>query len=152
MKQRRSVGGSRDNALFLIAALALSGFTPFSQVRNVCPRCPGPAADRVVLESGAQLDCQVVAQNVDSYIVERFGELRVVEKAQVASLKLREEIKVDATADQVVLKSGVVFSGRLVDEAKDRYFVLEMNGRRHVAWTSTVRRVYKGGQRHYPLP
>ena len=105
-----------------------------------------------MLKSGAQVDCKIVAQNVESYVVERFGELRVVEKNQVASLKLREQVKVDETADQVLLKSGVVFSGRLVDEKMGRFFVIEMNGLRYVAWVATVRRVYKAGQRHFPLP
>jgi hypothetical protein len=144
-------GNGRQGAAVLVAALALCGFTPFTEVRNVCPRCPGPEADRVVLKSGAELACKVVAQNVDSYIVERFGELRAVNKQQVASLKLREQVKVDESADQVVLKSGVVFSGRLVDEDKGRFFVVEMAGRRYVAWISTVRAVYKAGERHFPL-
>ncbi|MCC6747450.1 MAG: hypothetical protein IT371_07320 [Deltaproteobacteria bacterium] len=134
--------------LFLVPLSALSaGFTPFSPITSVCPKCPAPNEDVVVLLSGVRVPCRVVAHNRSYYILERLGEVRAVKKREVGQVVWRgSEQPVLQTADQVILKNGVVLHGSIVEEEKARFFVVQSGSRRLVAWVSQIAAVYKQGE------
>ncbi|MBW2730740.1 MAG: hypothetical protein JRH20_00015 [Deltaproteobacteria bacterium] len=131
----------------------LCGFTPFTSVSNVCPKCKAaPTFDEVALLGGKKVLANVVAQNSDYYVVERFGELRMLKKSKVSAVAWRDEgPRKLATGDQILLKSGVVFHGGIASEQKGRFFVIQVGERNHMIWNSQIEAVYRGGNL-YTLP
>ncbi|MBK6847182.1 MAG: hypothetical protein IPG96_06435 [Proteobacteria bacterium] len=133
--------------LALIASvLPLAAFKPFSAVRDACPRC-APFADVVRLAAGGELVAHVMAQNLDALIVERFGEYRALQRAEVAEIVWqRNERRNLPSHDQVVLKNGVVLHGTIVKDNRDGYFVIKVGALEHVAWASEIENVYREGR------
>ena len=129
----------------------LYGFTPFTQVVNVCPQCP-ISADELTLTSNIKVLCRVVAQNSDYYVISRYGEYRAVNKSELASVKWRGEGGPSSlgTGDQIRLKNGAVFHGSILEEKKERYFVILVGSLKHVIWTSQIMSVHKGGLPYTP--
>jgi hypothetical protein len=127
---------------------ALWGFTPFTPVRNVCPRCSGPKTDVVKLTSGATLACTVVAQNDTYYVVSKFGELRALGKHETISIKWASGGggPKPGVGDQVLLRNGVVLNGSVVDEQAGRYLVVQVGSSRHVVWFSQIQSLHKAGK------
>lgn len=141
-------------ALILLATFpVLAGFTPFSEVVNVCPKCPQGKRDLVSLTAGTKVACSVVAQNNDYYVVARHGEYRAVEKGEVSSVKWRGEggAATLGTGDQILTKGGVVLHGAIVEEQAGRYLVIQVGSLKHVVWVSQIKSAHKGGK-PYEVP
>lgn len=139
---------------FLLGFCALTSmaFAPFSEVRNVCPRCPAAPNDLIVLMSKARVSCRVVAQNVDYYVVERLGEVRAVLKSEIASIRrLKKDESTPSTGDQILLKNEVLLHGTITDEKKGLYLTISVQGKPQVAWFDQIKSVHRGGARS-PLP
>jgi hypothetical protein len=138
---------------FRIIALALTfmAFAPFSKVRHVCPRCPLPQGDLIVLMSKARVPCRVIAQNVDYYVIERLHEVRAVMKSEIASIKRKKAETTLSTADQILLKNDVLLHGSIVEEKKGLYYVIKVGAHQHVAWLSQIKSVHRKGAR-VPAP
>lgn len=134
-------------------SLLLFGFTPFTSVSNVCPKCTtGPKFDEVALLAGKKVAANVIAQNSDYYVVERFGELRMIKKGDVSAVEWKDKgPRKLAAGDQILLKSGVVFHGAITEELKGRLFVIRVGERTHQVWNSQIQAVYRGGNL-YTLP
>ena len=136
--------------VFLPLLLCLWGFTPFTQVQNVCPKCPKPARfDVVVLTTSVNAPCKVVAQNADYYVLERYGELRPVLKSEVTSIEWKDK-KAGAPnnltiGDQILTKNNVVYHGSITGEQKGRYFEIQVGNLKHVVWYSQIQSVHRGG-------
>jgi hypothetical protein len=138
--------------VILPLALLLWGFTPFTQVQNVCPDCPKAKSDVVELNTGLKIRCTVAGQNQDYYILDRFGEYRAVAKTEVKNITWKEEgglAKLGA-GDQIITKNNIVYHGAIVQEQPGRYFVIHVGDLKHSIWHSQIKSVYKGGN-PYPL-
>jgi len=134
----------------LLALLPLlAGFTPFTQVTNVCPACRRPQTDVVQLTSGEQIACRVVAQNDDYYVLQRNGELRAAFKSEIASLKWKGGAGAASlgTGDQILQQNGVVLHGAVLQEQAGRYYVIQVGTIKHTVWASQVKSVHKAGKR-----
>lgn len=136
-------------ALVLIGSVVpLAGFKPFSAVRDACPRCP-PFADVVRLAAGGELVAHVMAQNLDALIIERFGEYRSLQRAEVAEIAWHKNERRNLPShDQIVLKSGVVLHGTILRDNRDGYFVIRIGTLEHIAWAAQIESVYREGRPH----
>lgn len=134
--------------LVALAALLLSGFTPFTAVTNVCPSCKRPRSDVLVLTGGTKVWGDVVAQNDDYYVVERYDEYRAVRKSAVASMELEGKAGPAniGTGDQILLNNGIVLHGAILEEQKQRYFIIQVGTLKHAAWVSQIKSVHRGGK------
>lgn len=141
----------RNRLLVSIAAAAslvwLCGFTPFTRVTNVCPKCPLAKTDVLVLSNGFKVVGNVVAQNSDYYVVDRYGEYRAITKGETASVKWKDQGGPAnlGTGDQLLLKNGVVLHGAITTEKPGRYFLIQVGTLSHVIWHSQITSVHKGG-------
>jgi len=141
----------KKSALTLVGLLAValltSGFKPFTQVRNVCPTCKSPPTfDTVVLLTGGKIRCDVIAQNTDHYVLQRFGELRMVKKSDVSSVEWKAKTPPTLTkGDQILLHSGSALHGAIVAEQKGRYFVIQVGTHKLTVWVGLIQAVYKNG-------
>lgn len=139
-------------AVLVSAALLLCGFKPFTEVRNVCPKCVDPKVDTVTLGSGQEIRCTIVAQNSEHYVLERFGEYRAVPKSEISSVEWRSAEKVKpAPGDQVVFDDGLVLHGKITREEPGRYVIIQVGKHDHAAWFGQIRGLYKNGAPQ-PLP
>lgn len=140
-------------AIVLALAFFVSGFTPFTRVKNVCPNCPGPKTDVVILSNGMRVPCNLVAQNLSYYVIERHGEYRAVLKTEVASVEWKDSGGPAnlGTGDQILLTNGVVLHGAITAEKQGLYFEIQVGSLRHVIWVSQIRTVHRGGT-PYPIP
>lgn len=133
----------------LSVALLLCGFTSFTQVRNVCPTCPKTTkTDVVLLSSGMRLECSVVAQNAEYYVLERYGELRAALKTEVKSIQWKAKAGAPTNlniGDQILTTNNVVYHGTITGEQKGRYFEIQVGTRKHLVWYSQIKSVHRGG-------
>lgn len=130
-----------------LVLLLQCGFLPFTKVKDVCPACAKSKRDVVVFLSGVRVNCTVVAQNVDYYVVERLGEYRVVAKSNISAVDWRKKKGAElAAGDQVITAGGIVFHGRIVEEVRGRYFVVQSGHLRHIVWVAQIKAVYKAGK------
>jgi hypothetical protein len=134
-------------AAVLPLVLFLWGFTPFTKVTNVCPKCKQPPSDVVVLNNGFQIPCRLIAQNNDYYVVARHGEHRAVPKAEVSSIRWKSGSGPSdlATGDQILLKNGVLLHGTIGDVVGGRHITIQVGTLRHVAWNSQIKSVHRAG-------
>lgn len=134
-------------ALALVGSvLPLAAFKPFSAVRDACPSC-APFADVVRLAEGGELVAHVMAENLDALIVERFGEYRALQRAEIAEIVWqRNERRNLPSHDQLVLKNGVVLHGTIVRDNRDGYFVIRVGALEHIAWAAQIESVYREGR------
>jgi len=148
-----SVTTRKSIAILLLLLPAGMGFTPFTEVTNVCPACPQGKRDLITLTSGTKVACSVVAQNSDYYVVARHGEYRAVEKSEVSSVKWRGEggAATRGTGDQILQKNGVVLHGAIVEEQAGRYLVIQVGSLKHVVWVGQIKSAHKGGK-PYEIP
>lgn len=127
------------------------GFTPFTPVTSVCPTC-AVMADEITLTSGTRVFCRVVAMNDDYYVVSSHGELRLVQKSEITSLKWKDKhgaVNV-AIGDQVLLKDGSVRHGAIVEEQQGRYLVMQVGAMKHILWYTQIQSVHRAGKLQPP--
>jgi hypothetical protein len=138
--------------LGLLSFPFLLGFTPFTPVVNVCPKCPAPKTDLVALTSGLKIPCRIIAQTSDFYVIARHGELRAVEKTLVWQVKWRDAAAGAslASGDQILQKNGVVLHGTITDEQPGRFFIIQVGTAKHVVWMSQIQSVHKAGKPYTP--
>jgi hypothetical protein len=130
-----------------LAMIWLCGFTPFTRVTNVCPKCPAEKTDVIVLSNGFRVAGAVVAQNNDYYVVDRYGEYRAVTKSEAASVEWKDKGGPSnlGTGDQILLKNGVVLHGAITKQVPGRYFVIQVGALSHTVWHSQIQSVHKAG-------
>lgn len=93
-------------ALWAVLALQLSAFRPFTPMPSVCPACP-EKGDRVVFTDGKVLVAEVVGKNQDGWILQKYGELRFVQKPELNKIEWQagaEPRGLDGY-DQILLKN-----------------------------------------------
>ena len=135
-----------------LLVVLLCGFVPFTRVTSVCPECPEPKTDVLVLENGFKVQGNVVARNRGFYVVERYGEYRAVARKNVASVKWKRG-KPPAgrgTGTQVLLKDNVVLHGVIASAKAGRYLVIETGPHKHVVWLSQIQAIYRAGAPYTP--
>jgi hypothetical protein len=128
---------------------------PFSVVQTV-----GTSTlpwDKIVLkEASKEVSAHLIAENPMFYVLERFGEYRAVGKDKVASVSKNDRcVRESGHADQVLLKSGHVLTGKIVQERADGMVeVKQVNGRTSLyAWKDkAVSVIFKDGKQVYPAP
>lgn len=131
-----------------LALFVLSGFRPFTPVKDVCPTCKRGKSDVVVLVSGARIRCKVIAQNADYYVIAYLGEYRFVAKTHVSSVEWKtSESHVRQSGDQVILKNGLVLHGRIVEINAGRFVRLTMGKYTYIAWKAQTEAVYRAGKK-----
>lgn len=130
--------------------LLLAGFTPFTAVTNVCPKCPTAKTDVIVLTSGVKVAGNVVAHNAAFYVIERYGEYRAVTKTEVSSVEWKGKGGPGnlGTGDQILLKNNVVLHGAITQEVPGRYFEIQVGTLKHIIWHSQIQSVHKAGTLH----
>lgn len=145
-------------SIFFVAAGTLClaspafSFEPFQDVTSVCPDCTPRKSDALTANDGTVLRGQVIAENSESYIFYRFGEVRSIPKNQVQKLEWADGSKPGGltNSDQVVLKNGHVLSGAIVDD-KDEPALIQIKLSHHdqtvVVFKSLVETLFKGGSK-----
>jgi hypothetical protein len=134
------------------AAFAVD-FKPFTQVENVCPECEQPKADVVSMSSGDKFRGTVVAENSAFYTVVRYGEVRAVPRSDVQSIAWADGSKPSGlmNKDQILLNSGHVLSGTIVDEKdKPSFFQIKssFSDFTYTVAKSEVQTAYKNGSEY----
>ncbi|GEM_PF-1996870 len=109
------VAGAASAAL--PSQVAAQEFRPFSEVEDVCPDCEPTAADVVSLTSGESVRCDVVAQNEDFMVLERYGEVRAVSRDNVTSVEWADGQRPGdlESSDQILLNNGHVLTGTITE-------------------------------------
>jgi hypothetical protein len=135
-----------------LLVVSLCGFTPFTRVTNVCPKCKAPRTDIVTLTNGFRVLGNVVAQNQSFFVVERFGEYRPVMKNEVSKVQWKDRGGPSnlGTGDQVLLKNNVVLHGAITAEDVGRYLIIQVGPLKHVVWNSQIQSIFKGGLLYTP--
>jgi hypothetical protein len=132
--------------VLVLAAVALAGFTPFTEVQNVCPTCEHPEyRDIVVLREGGNVWCNVVADNDEYYVLERHGELRAAQKSEVRKVEWGRGRGAESVGagDQILLKNNVLYHGTILSEDPGTSFLIETpNGKQKPA-VSAIASVHK---------
>lgn len=137
-------------ALILLVALPAAAWEPFTEVTSVCPSCPEPPADQVTLTNGTVIRGAVVGENPSFWVVVRYTEARAIPKAEVQGITWANGTKPASvtSADQILLKSGVVLSGSILeDKTKPAAFSLKSShhDQTYVVFKSQIAEVYRGG-------
>jgi len=131
---------------------------PFTQVNDVCPKCSGgPAFDHVQLKSGEVLGARVVAENERFYVIERFGELRALDRDQVSGPWIKSpsaDRGGGGYPDQILLKDGIVLAGTISGDIAQDAPQFQITTPRtpvplHSAEHSTVAAIYRAGKQVY---
>ena len=146
----------------LVAAVILAGsgvaaaqdFKPFIQVENVCPKCPLLGYDHIKLKDGQEIDAVIVAENPMFYVITRHSELRAVGRDKVDTIDRSSDARREpGHEDQILLKSGLVFSGKIVREREDTgmYEIQIPPGKKSIfAYKPLIAVVFKGGTQVWP--
>ena len=134
-------------AVFTAAPL-LCGFVQFTHVRNVCPKCPKvQKLDVVVLNNSTRIECSVLAQNNQYYVLQRYGELRAALKTEVSKIEWKDKKPPPNLhlGDQILTSNNVVYHGTITGEQRGRYFEIQVGTHKHLVWHSQVTSVHRGG-------
>ena len=133
---------------------AAQEFKPFTPVKNVCPTCPQKGYDRIELKDGQVIEAVVFAENPAYYVLGKHGELRAEARDKVSKIdRSADAVRQEGHEDQILLKNGVVFSGKIVNEhEKNGMFEIRIPTLRPTvyAYKSQIVNVYKAGKLHYP--
>ncbi len=101
----------------LLAFVLLSGFSRFTPITTVCPTC-AEKGDKLTFPDGKTLIADVVAKNMDGYIVSKYGELRFIQFKEIAKIDFAagSEPKGLDGYDQILINNGTqtVLNGTLV--------------------------------------
>jgi hypothetical protein len=133
--------------------LAVLGFKPFTQVESVCPSCDRNTFDFLILKNGLQVEGRIVTQNDTYYVIERYGEYRAIELGEVASIKGKAASSSPSPApgDQILLKSGLLLHGTILEERTTRTLTIQVGSFKHVVTVDQLLSIHKGGH-PYSLP
>lgn len=128
-------------------------FEPFSDVEDVCPDCDKPEADVVTLAGGDEVRGEVVAENDDFYVMVRYREVRAIPHDDVDSIEWADGNEPSGLRDrdQIVLPSGHVFSGTIVEEEDEPpLFRIESSfaDETHTVFMEEAETVYKDGSEY----
>lgn len=128
-------------------------YEPFTDVEDVCPDCEKPDADELEMADGTTLRGTVVGENTDFYVVVRYGEVRAIPTNAVDSITWADGSKPSGLSDkdQVVLDSGHVVSGTIVDEKDTPAFFQVKSSFADFTYTifkKQVDKAYKDGSRY----
>lgn len=147
MRGRRFAQKLLISVVLSLSMVWLCGFTPFTRVTNVCPKCKAEKTDVIVLSNGFKVVGNVVAQNTDYYVVDRYSEYRAVAKSEASKVEWKDKGGPGnlGTGDQILLKNGVVLHGAITKEKSGRYFVIQVGTLNHTVWHSQIKNVHKGG-------
>ena len=154
MKMTQIVGHAACSCAALLVGFGTADaadFVPFSNVETVCKACDAPAADVVSLNSSVEVRGTIVAENEDYLVMERYGEMRVVPKSEVASVEWASGAAPSGLGaeDQIILKGGHVLTGSIIEEkaTPGLFRVRSSDGARiYVAFFSQIEAVYRAGK------
>ncbi len=129
---------------------------PFTAVTDVCPKCTGgPAFDHVQLKSGQVIGARVLAENDRFYVIERFGELRALDRDQVTQITRNPSAdRATGYGDQILLKDGIVLAGTITGDIAPDAPHFDITTPKtpvplHSAERSTVAAIYRAGKQVY---
>ena len=129
-------------------------FKPFGNVTNVCPKCPVSGLDKIQLKDGTEIYALIVAENPMFYVLRKYGELRAVGKDKVAKIEKSPEAAREAGHDdQILMKSGLVASGKIVREREDTgmYEIQIPPGKTSMfIYRPLIQVVFKAGKQVFP--
>ncbi len=134
-------------------AVVAADYEPFTDVEDVCPDCEKPDADELEMADGTTLRGTVVGENADFYVVVRYGEARAIPTNAVNSIAWADGSKPSGLGDkdQIVLASGHVVSGTIVDEKdKPAFFQIKSSFAdfTYTIFKTQVDKAYKNGSRY----
>ena len=155
MVQLRKIASKLVILAVLVGAwVLLAGFRPFAAVQTVCPNCP-EKGDKVVLPDGRILVANVIAKNQDGWVIEHYGELRIVQFAEVKKIEWAagaEPRGLDGY-DQILLKNKeqTVLHGTLIQVEPGKPMALRSpRGNVYTVIGSAALLYYQRGQRRAP--
>jgi hypothetical protein len=144
----------------VVAAVAYSSsaraqdFKPFDNVTNVCPKCPALGLDKLTLKDGTELTALIVAENPMFYVLRKYGEFRAVGKDKVDKVeKSPDATREPGHEDQILMKNGLVVSGKILREREDTgmYEIQIAPGKvTMVIYKPVIQVVFKAGKQAYP--
>lgn len=138
--------------MFASEASALK-FTPFSNVKDVCPKCPKATTDTITFQNNVKVKARIIAETNAFYVIERYGEVRLVPLSDILSIDWGGGSKPAGltSQDQIVLLNGHVLTGSIIDEKdapKGGYFRMRSstNNQTYIVFKKQAESVYKGGR------
>ncbi|MBN1959842.1 MAG: hypothetical protein JW841_02745 [Deltaproteobacteria bacterium] len=147
-------------AFIFICQLLLSNvanaqeFKPFAVVKEACPECPRPDLDKIKLKNGQTVLAVIVAENSAFYVVQKYSELRAIGRDQVDDIERSETaIREKGYDDQILLKNGQVFSGKILKEnAANGMFEIQVPPYKTILYIykPVITSVFKAGKQSYP--
>jgi hypothetical protein len=126
-------------------------FKPFTSVQNVCPDCDTVSWDVVTLTDDTKVEANVIAENVDFLVVEKYGEIRAIPHDQIKSTNWVDDREPSGLkeGDQIVLNNGTILSGNITDESeKPGHFQLKssVGGSSFTVFKTQVDALYRDGK------
>lgn len=127
---------------------------PFTVVKEFCPECPRNDLDKIKLKGGQTVLAVVVGDNSAFYVLEKYGELRAVGRDKVDSIERSSTASRETGhEDQILLKDGKVFSGKIVKERETNgLFEIQVPPHKIIlrAYKPVIASVFKAGKQYYP--
>ena len=150
---KRWILGSVVGLMCLGSAQGMAAdFRPFSSVEDVCPTCAKRAVDTITLDNGTKVKARIEAENDDYLVLSRYGEVRIIPKSRLMSVEWANNSERSGltSQDQLVLSSGHVLTGSIIEENKEQgIYRLQssLNQQIYVVFGTQVESVYKAGRR-----
>ena len=128
-------------------------FKPFGNVTSVCPKCPAYGLDKIQLKDGQEIAALIVAENPLFIVVRRYGEFRAIGRNQITSIQKSSDAGREADHDdQVLMKDGLVVSGKIVREREETGMLeiqIPPNKSSMIIYRSLVQAIFKSGKQVY---
>ncbi len=152
MSKIRTCLGVLGACMLLSSTGFAADFRPFSVVEDVCPTCAKRAEDVITLDNGTKVKARIVAENDDYLIMTRYGEVRLIPKSRLMSVDWANNAERSGltSQDQIVLSSGHVVTGSIIEENSERgVYQLQssLNQQVYVIFATQVEAVYKAGRK-----
>ena len=142
--------------LAVTASAQAQDFKPFDNVTSVCPKCPAYGLDKITLKDGQEINALIVAENPMFYVLRRYGEFRAVGKDKVDKIeKSADAAREPGHEDQILMKDGLVVSGKIVREREDTgmYEIQIAPGKMSMfLYKSLIQVVFKSGKQVFAAP
>ena len=121
---------------------------------GICMFTPVAQADKITLKDGQEIVALVVAENPMFYVLRKYGEFRAVGKDKVEKIDRSPDAAREAGhEDQILLKDGLVVSGKIVREREDTgmYEIQIAPGKTSMfVYRPLIQVVFKAGKQDYP--
>ena len=142
----------------VLASFGLMGMKPFTTLPNTCPECPLNGYEQLIFADGKNLTVHILGDYPEFYLVERFGEFRIVAKSEVKSIDKSHAPtpNPDLNRLDLVLTSTpneYVVAGRIEEVQPGRLIKIKpwkSSSESVTVWHKALKQIWRGSKLDYP--